>query len=423
MRDPAPRRWSFLLPLLFTAAALLLLAFGRTTATALAERRELAIEGAASRLAHEVERTLRDAEGPIDPGALLAEALASAPELAVGLALLDATGAEETRAGQLPDGGATLQFDLVIPRAGWGGARGPAGPGSAAAGIVAPGATAGIWEPGGWRGGWTRRGPGRRTLVVMLAPGAAAPSRVERAALPVAAVAAGALVALALLAGLLLDRQARALRLAAERERLDGLARAGAGLAHQLRNPLATIRGSAQLLLESCSGPEAARLGAIVSESDRLGRLVDGLLDYARPPLAQPEPIDLAGFRPDRDPARVDWQVGVGATVLADPEHLRLILDNLLDNALEADSERIEVRARRRRNGIELSFLDRGPGPGPDPEQLFEPYVTSKASGTGLGLPLARSLAVANGGSLRLVPRADSGTEALLWLPAAEESG
>ena len=129
MRDPAPRRWSFLLPLLFTAAALLLLAFGRTTATALAERRELAIEGAASRLAHEVERTLRDAEGPIDPGALLAEALASAPELAVGLALLDATGAEETRAGQLPDGGATLQYDLVIPRAGWGGARGPAGPG------------------------------------------------------------------------------------------------------------------------------------------------------------------------------------------------------------------------------------------------------------------------------------------------------
>ncbi|HPK66680.1 MAG TPA: sensor histidine kinase, partial [Thermoanaerobaculia bacterium] len=119
----------------------------------------------------------------------------------------------------------------------------------------------------------------------------------------------------------------------------------------------------------------------------------------------------------------VDWQVGVGATALADPEHLRLIFDNLLDNALEADSERIEVRARRRRNGIELSILDRGPGPGPDPEQLFEPYVTSKASGTGLGLPLARSLAVANGGSLRLVPRAGSGTEALLWLPAAEESG
>jgi signal transduction histidine kinase len=256
--------------------------------------------------------------------------------------------------------------------------------------------------------------------VVALASGAAAPSRVERAALPVAAVAAAALVALALLAGRLLDRQARAIRIAAERERLEGLARAGAGLAHQLRNPLATIRGSAQLLLESCSGAEAARLGAIVSESDRLGRLVDELLDYARPPQPQPQPIDLATFRPERDLARVDWQVAEGLAAHADPEHLRLILDNLLDNALEADPGRIEVGARARRDGVEIAVLDRGPGPGPDPEQLFEPYVTGKASGTGLGLPLARSLAAANGGSLRLVPRAGGGTEALLWLPAAE---
>ncbi|HSM50903.1 MAG TPA: ATP-binding protein, partial [Thermoanaerobaculia bacterium] len=244
--------------------------------------------------------------------------------------------------------------------------------------------------------------------------------RVERAALPVAAVAAAALVALALLAGRLLDRQARAIRLAAERERLEGLARAGAGLAHQLRNPLATIRGSAQLLLESCSGAEAARLGAIVSESDRLGRLVDELLDYARPPQPQPQRIDLAVFRPERDLARVDWQVAGGLAAHADPEHLRLILDNLLDNALEADPGEIEVRGRARRDGVEIAVLDRGPGPGPEPEQLFEPYVTGKASGTGLGLPLARSLAAANGGSLRLAPRAGGGTEALLRLPAAE---
>jgi signal transduction histidine kinase len=251
--------------------------------------------------------------------------------------------------------------------------------------------------------------------------------------MPVVWVAALALVGLSLVGGRLLVRRQREMLLEAERQRLEGLARAGAGLAHQLRTPLATIKGTSQLLLEErgeARGEEHGRtaLGRIVEQSERMERLLRDLLDYARPTGAEPGTVPLVEMAPELealDP-RVHVRFEGDPAVEADPEHLRQILANLVENALAAAGDPVQVTARIDRSprvpgsaqgALEIAVADRGPGPGDDPERLFEPYVTERADGTGLGLPIARALARANGGEVTLEARPGGGTVARLRLP------
>jgi signal transduction histidine kinase len=431
-------RWDLVLPLAALAVAAALVVLGAATLSARSERRALALEGRLVRAAHRVEVALREAT-PEESEAILARQVEDSGGLLRGLAL------------SAPDGRVLAEVGSRGPTPA-GGADEPAGPG----GLAEPGSLeVDLFLGPGWHGRAAEgggRGPGSRTRgpgmgrgrrVLHLVPSAAAlrPPWSERLLLPVVGIAATALVVLSLLGGRLLVRRQREIVLEAERHRLEGLARAGAGLAHQLRTPLATIKGTSQLLLEEdeeADHDRTDRIRRMVTQAERMERLLGDLLDYARPPGAEPRSVAVAGIA--REVAaldrRVEVQVDPGLAVVADPEHLRQILANLVENALSAGAPRphgpddpagpppapVEITARPGRpagTAVEIAVADRGPGPGGDPERLFEPYVTSRPDGTGLGLPIARALARANGGEVTLAARPGGGTVATLRLPPA----
>lgn len=397
MPPPSSRlRWDVWLPLAAVLVAASLLALGVTAGRALRESRALALEGVVTRQAHEVERELREG-GPAEARAILERSLANGSSTVAGLALVSPGGAVDAQAGSLA--GTIHETDLFL------------GPG---------------WRMGspGRMGGQGFQG-GRRTLRVALssggAGGAGRASFVERMVAPAAAGAGVLVIALAVLGGRLLARQREELDREAVRRRLEGLGRAGAGLAHQLRNPLATLKGSLQLLLESPPPESEKRLRAALGQAVRMEALIGQLLDYARPPRAEPQDLELGPFLAElagRD-ARVRVEAGGAPAARVDPEHLRQIVINLLENAraVSPDGSVLEVTASGRDHRVEIVVADRGPGPGEDPEHLFEAYVTGRADGTGLGLPLSRALAEANEGSLVLRPRPGGGALAVLTLP------
>lgn len=398
-----PTRWNLWLPAasLGLAAAFVLLA--ATAAGALRDRHELAIQGRLFLLAHRLEIRLRE-EGPGEAQATLAHELENEGGFVRGLALLDADGRPEIETGTIAEGGAR-EVELFL---------GPA------------------WRTAGGGGGfgppWRRtpgaagRGGGHRTLAIALEPAAVRPPVIARLLVPSSAAGGLVLVALAVLGGRLLVRRQAEARREEDRKRLEGLARAGAGLAHQLRTPLATIKGSSQLLLESAPPEARRRLAAIQEQAGRMDRLLAQLLDYARPPHPEPEAVEVAEAVAEIGPldGEIPAAIPAGLCAWVDREHLREILGNLVANARQASptDRPVEVAAETRGGEVEIRVADRGPGPSEDPEQLFEPYVTSRADGTGLGLPIARSLAHANGGRLALVPRPGGGTVARLTLPA-----
>lgn len=379
------RRPDVWLPVAGMVVASGLIVLGAAAARAAADRHALALEGRTLRLAQRVERELREG-GPEAAEEVLGRRLASG-DLAAGLALLDFAGNSLVEVGELPADGAR-DVELHLGRA---------------------------WHLGSL--------PGRRVLRIAVAPAALGRAASERLLLPVTVFSGLLLAALAALGGRLLARQQREQRNVATRRRLEGLARAGAGLAHQLRTPLATIKGSCQLLLEDePAGGGRKRLEAAVSQAQRMETMLQQLLDYARPPDAEPAVVDLEAAARELvafDAERVRSRVA-GLEARVDPEHLREILSNLVDNALRASENGVEIDAQADGRFVELRVTDRGPGPGDDPESLFEPYVTRRADGTGLGLPIARALAEANGGRLDLVARPGGGTAANLRLPRAE---
>lgn len=399
-------RWDLWLPLAAGLVAVSLLALGITASRALRESRALALEGLVMRQAHALERELREG-GPEAARELLERSLREGPADVAGLALLSPLGTADVQAGSTE--GATREIELFL------------GPGWRPDGMGLPGMPR--MGEHGFRGG-------RRILRIVLAPTAGRASLVERSVTPAAAGAGLLVVALAVLGGRLLVRQQEEQVRDAARRRLEGLGRAGAGLAHQLRNPLATLKGSIQLLLEAPAPGSEKRLRAALGQAGRMEALIGQLLDYARPPRAEPEDVDLGPFLDELagGDARVRVQSGGALAARVDPEHLRQVLANLLDNAraVSPDGALVEVTARagdRRDHRVEIVVADRGPGPGEDPERLFEPYVTGRADGTGLGLPIARALAEANGGSLLLRPRPGGGALAVLSLPRGSRGG
>lgn len=210
------------------------------------------------------------------------------------------------------------------------------------------------------------------------------------------------------------------------------LARLGtmsAVLAHEIRNPLGTIKGFAQLALERARSDSTPLLTPILGQTLRLENLVNDLLAYGRPPspsfrtvhwpdLAQR--IDahagtLAGDRPLRtNVERPEIELETDAALVEQ------IVLNLLRNAIDAVGEngKITVAARRTGRSVEISVRDNGPGiPVSDRAKIGEPFFTTKASGTGLGLPISLRLAEALGGTLDIQNAEPAGVVATLRLP------
>ncbi len=398
-------RWDVLLPSAAAVVAALLIGLASLAGYAFKQREAFALDGRVLGLAHRIESHLRET----DQGAeqeLLENLWQDVRPPVIGLCLKDGEGRSQASVGETEAVLPPRLINLFV--APMGGPRGR------------PWNTEFQRTPGQARG---RRG--LRTLEVFLISGAGAPPLPIRLLLPSSIIVGLGLVALAVLGGRLLIRQRHEAEVEANRRRLEALGRAGAGLAHQLRNPLATIKGSAQLLRERLHGSEPRdRAQAIVDQADRMDRMLGALLDYARPPVPEASSVDLArslsALAKDSPRVRVDIPDSVETRV--DPDHLDHIVENLLSNALAHSSEDsfIEIAVHTNGDIVEIRISDRGPGPGDDPEELFQPYVTHRPDGAGLGLTIARTLAEANRGSLTLGHRSGGGTTAVLTLPRGD---
>lgn len=208
------------------------------------------------------------------------------------------------------------------------------------------------------------------------------------------------------------DRERALSRDLAHRERLAGLGRVVAGVAHEIRNPLAGLKLKLDLL---ATDPDLSRdaksdVTTCLGEVARLDRVVSSLLVATRRDGAPRVPVGLRALVDERirllaalaEERRVVFEVSGDATVEASRDAVTRVVDNLLRNAVEASPEgaKIEVRVEDGPS-VHLTVVDHGPGPAlADAERLFEPFFTTKPEGTGLGLFLSRALVTEHGGEL-----------------------
>jgi two-component system, NtrC family, sensor histidine kinase HydH len=240
-----------------------------------------------------------------------------------------------------------------------------------------------------------------------------------------AAAAAGLLLVAALFARMLLQREAAERRFE-EQRRLAALGEMSSVLAHELRNPLASLKGHAQLLVERLpDGRERGKAERIVLEAQRLEALSADLLDFSRSgPIARTEADPAALLRSAAeavDAGRVRLTVsGAPARWPLDPSRTRQVLTNLLANALEASPADAPVDARVSTRGGRLLFTvrDRGAGLPPGQEhRLFEPFFTTRAKGTGLGLAVTQRIVEMHGGTVRAANHPEGGAVFEVELP------
>ena len=209
-----------------------------------------------------------------------------------------------------------------------------------------------------------------------------------------------------------------------EQAALARLGEMAAVVAHEVKNPIAGIRGALQVI-SSRMPPETrdrAVMGDIIARLDGLNGVVQDLLVFARPRELRTEPVDLAaliGHTIDlirRDPifaaieVRIDGSTGL---VQADPAQLQLVVQNVLMNAAQAMNGQgpVSITFSAADGRSQMSIADGGPGMPPEVlEHAFEPFFTTKSRGTGLGLPLARRIVEAHGGDIQIHTPPTGGT-------------
>ena len=212
------------------------------------------------------------------------------------------------------------------------------------------------------------------------------------------------------------------------------LARIGemaAVIAHEVKNPLTAVRGAIQVIggRLPADSRDAPVVKDVIARIDALNALIQDLLLFARPPQPRVRPVEinaLLGMSIDllsQDPAFANVRVTVDGTpviVAADPELLKIVFQNLFINAAQAmhGDGAIQVSLRAGAADVEIAVADTGPGiPADVRKNLFKPFFTTKARGTGLGLSTARRLIDAHGGTIAVECPAAGGTVAMLRLP------
>ena len=226
-----------------------------------------------------------------------------------------------------------------------------------------------------------------------------------------------------------------------EQQLADSLSQLGeltAGVAHELRNSLATLRGYLTLIDRS-PDQESIRdyLGEIGRESDHLNRVLEDFLTFARPGSVRLQTVDLLGLihRAAADPALGEGTVEVRARgdgeadvatafeVRGDPQLLERALRNVLSNAVESQQraairEPIVARLERLKTGVEIRIEDRGAGLSEAArDKLFDPFFTERSGGVGMGLALTRRILLLHAGRISIENRANGGTRATLRIP------
>jgi two-component system sensor histidine kinase PilS (NtrC family) len=232
-----------------------------------------------------------------------------------------------------------------------------------------------------------------------------------------------------------LEAEARA------REKLAAVGQLAAGIAHEIRNPLASISGSAQMLgNEMRTGSSERRLvEIIVAESRRLSKILEDFLHYARPGAPQcvvfgvgaslSEAMNLFSHSDEvRDHHLLTLQVESAASIFGDPGQVRQIFWNVARNAIAAmpDGGILDVTGRVENDWYAIRFHDTGRGMSPERQEvLFQPFATAFDGGTGLGMAIVRRLVEEHGGRIRVESRPGFGTSIEIFLPrrTAERAG
>jgi PAS domain S-box-containing protein len=235
--------------------------------------------------------------------------------------------------------------------------------------------------------------------------------------------------------GILHDLSAR-VRMEEQIREQAALARLGemaAVIAHEIKNPLAGIRGAVQVIggRLPAESRDAAVIGEIVTRIDSLNDLIQDLLLFARPPQPRPAVVEVSPLIATTmdllsgDPAFRDVTLDVEGTappIFADAELLKIVFQNLIVNSAQAmhGRGRIHVSVRAVNGDCQVRFTDSGPGiPADIREKIFTPFFTTKARGTGLGLPTARRFIEAHRGTINIDCPPSGGTRVTLQLPLA----
>ena len=210
-------------------------------------------------------------------------------------------------------------------------------------------------------------------------------------------------------------------------------------VSHELRTPLTAIRGHVEAVREGIvSEPEQveASLEIVVAETDRLERLVGDVLDLAKLQAhrftVRHEEVDLGrvldhaygAFAEEARRREIDYRIdgnGEAPVIVSDGDRVLQVISNLLSNAFRwtPDGGRIELALAASNGAVRVDVVDSGPGVPPNErERIFDPFISHDVNGTGLGLPIARELALALGGRIELESDARGGSRFRLVLPA-----
>ena len=221
-------------------------------------------------------------------------------------------------------------------------------------------------------------------------------------------------------------------------ERLTAAGQLSASLAHEIRNPLASISGAAGILARGQASPEARGecLEILTKESQRLNKLLTNFLDFARPRLPRLQKTELrdlvqsvtalAQHAAYRQGVSLQVEIAVqGREVECDPEQIKQLLLNLILNAIQATEGegQVEVRSFFTDETLCIEVCDHGRGISREAkDRIFEPFFTTKENGTGLGLAIASNIAAQHGGALTCRPNAGQGTVFRMELPVSRPS-
>lgn len=218
---------------------------------------------------------------------------------------------------------------------------------------------------------------------------------------------------------------------------LSALGELAAGLAHEIRNPLGSIRGTAEIVKDPAT-PERQReefTSILVQEVDRLNQVVSNFLRFARPaPVGKQnhdlnrileELVEFTAAECQRSRVAVNLDTAELPAIAIDPEQLKQVFLNLVLNAVQAmpDGGRLEIRTARCDGALVVEFSDSGPGiPAEILPKIFNPFFTTRQTGNGLGLAISQRIVQAHGGQVE-VDTSERGATFRVRLPLDDGSG
>lgn len=268
-----------------------------------------------------------------------------------------------------------------------------------------------------------------RSMTLELEPTLALRMRAQaQRSLGISAIVASLMIGLALIAARWTRRRQELEQQLEARRRLAALGQMSAVLAHEIRNPLASLKGHAQLLeelLEASDAKTSRKAGQVVHEAQRLEALTNELLEFVRTgaiELSAAAPLALVEEVAAEHAERVEIEDrGAPDEWPLDADRMRRALRNLLDNALQASPEGaiVTIAVAQQAGGLAITVRDRGGGVPPGEEEaIFEPFHTKRSRGTGLGLAVARQIVEAHGGTLTARNEPGGGACFSVLLPA-----